>query len=120
MAGLVAFGTGTTSASLTLVSPPGKVDGTIGNRFTVIDSVTFTAMTTAGITAGTIEFQNNGAGQGQLLSAATTAANTPLIINAVFPGGLTVPSVSAGTVQVIASGFTGATQSRLIVTYHFE
>jgi hypothetical protein len=120
MASLVAFGTGTTAATATLVSPPGKVTGALGPKFTVIDSISFTASSTAGCTAGIIELQNNGVGQGRFLEGLRTTANSTFAESWEFPQGLLVPHVSAGSVEVLAAGVTGADQSRVIVTYHFE
>jgi hypothetical protein len=119
-AGFVALGTGTTSASATLVSPTGKADNAAGQKYTVIDSIAVSATTTAGITAGTLEVGNNGVGQGQLFSALATPANTPLIASYNFGAGWQVAHAAAGSVTVVLSGVTGALQSRLVVTYHFE
>lgn len=120
MANLVAFGTGTTSATATLVAPPGEADGAIGLKYIVLDSIHVGVGNTAAVTAGTFELQRGGAGVGQLLSNLTQIAGDSAVYSFTFNGGFRFPGADGAATRTVVCTATAAAQTRVIVEYHYE
>lgn len=121
MANLVAFGNnGTTASTATLTLPPGAASAAVGHKSIVLDAIYVSAGTTAGISAGTIELQAGGVGVGQPAGGVAAPATSVYQLNHIYPGGFVFPGASDAAKTVVATGLTGATQTRVVVVYHYE
>lgn len=122
MASLVTYAQGTTDAQANFVDPPGRQNDTIGKKHLVIDSI---HATLSGVTAWTGGFLNI-----QRSSGPTTiidfgqgmagAANSTVVIDQSFPGGLPVADTVLGDTLRARVGGTGTASVAVVVTYHYE
>jgi len=119
-----AYASGTTSATVTLEAPPGRFGLGGPTRF-VIDSIHVGIYNTSQITAGSLEVLQEGSGVFMFFNGFTAAASACPQLSYEFPQGLHVPgdpasAAATGTVTVVAGTFTGAANTRCVVTYHYD